>query len=68
MVAIPKSIKPHRIIENFDVFNFDLSEEDVRTIDALDRGAKGRINYIIKVPGANVRDEEHPHYPFKLEF
>jgi diketogulonate reductase-like aldo/keto reductase len=39
--AIPKSVKPHRIAENFDVFDFSLAAEELAAIDALDRGARG---------------------------
>jgi diketogulonate reductase-like aldo/keto reductase len=39
--AIPKSVKPHRIAENFDVFDFSLTAEEVTAIDALDRGVRG---------------------------
>jgi diketogulonate reductase-like aldo/keto reductase len=39
--AIPKSVKPHRIAENFDVFDFALEAEEVAAIDALDRGVRG---------------------------
>ena len=39
--AIPKSTKPHRIAENFDVFDFDLSGGELSAIDALDTGERG---------------------------
>lgn len=42
--AIPKSLKPHRIVENFDVFDFDLSSDDLATIDKLDTGVRGGPN------------------------
>ncbi|MED1793122.1 aldo/keto reductase [Brevibacillus nitrificans] len=35
VVTIPKSIKEHRIVENADVFNFELSADDMAKIDAL---------------------------------
>jgi 2,5-diketo-D-gluconate reductase A len=41
-VVIPKSVTPARIRENFELFDFELSGEDVERIDALDRGEEGR--------------------------
>ena len=39
--AIPKSVRPHRIAENFDVFDFILTADEVASIDALDTGVRG---------------------------
>ncbi|PDP87860.1 oxidoreductase [Glycomyces fuscus] len=39
-VVIPKSATPSRIRENFEVFDFELSAEDMDRIGALDRGAR----------------------------
>jgi 2,5-diketo-D-gluconate reductase A len=36
-VVIPKSVTPRRIEENIDVLDFDLSEQDMQAIAALDR-------------------------------
>ncbi|MFL6136072.1 MAG: aldo/keto reductase [Nocardioidaceae bacterium] len=39
--VIPKSTKPHRIAENFDVFDFDLTADELVAIDALDTDQRG---------------------------
>jgi diketogulonate reductase-like aldo/keto reductase len=38
--AIPKSTRPQRIAENFDVFDFELVESELAAIDSLDRGVR----------------------------
>jgi len=40
IVAIPKSVKPHRIEENIGVFDFELTADEVASIAALDTGVR----------------------------
>jgi len=42
-IAIPKSTRPERMHENIAVFDFQLSPEEMASINALDRGANGRV-------------------------
>lgn len=37
VITIPKSTKQHRIVANSDIFDFEISPEDVAQLDAMDR-------------------------------
>lgn len=39
--AIPKSVNTARIAENIDIFDFELTDEELSTLDNLDRGVRG---------------------------
>ncbi|XP_061770237.1 aldo-keto reductase family 1 member B7 isoform X3 [Nerophis ophidion] len=59
VVVIPKSITPHRIQENFQVFDFQLSDEDMKTILGFDRN--WRVCPFLM-------NKKHKDYPFHAEF
>jgi len=56
MVVIPKSVKRFRIVQNFDVLDFHLSNMEMARIDGLD------INWRILPLD---RDDQHPDWPFR---
>ncbi|WP_031027369.1 aldo/keto reductase [Streptomyces sp. NRRL WC-3725] len=39
-IVIPKSVTPERIRQNLDVFGFELTDEDLRSLAASDRGLR----------------------------
>jgi diketogulonate reductase-like aldo/keto reductase len=42
--AIPKSVNPQRIRENADIFDFNLTDEEIAEISALDTGQRGGVD------------------------
>ena len=40
IIVLPKSSTPERIAQNFDVFGFDLTPDEVAAIDGIDRGLR----------------------------
>jgi aldehyde reductase len=40
IIVIPKSVTQSRIVTNINIFDFALSEDEMKTIDAFDRNGR----------------------------
>ena len=61
-IVIPKSVKKTRIAENFNVYGFELSQLDMKTIEKLDRGTAGKTFFMKFLP-SDQNPETLPEYP-----
>ncbi|XP_058153415.1 aldo-keto reductase family 1 member D1 isoform X2 [Dasypus novemcinctus] len=59
VIVIPKSSNPERIKENFQVFDFSLTEKEMKDIEALNTN----IRYVDLLLWS-----DHPEYPFNDEY
>uniref|UniRef100_A0A914WIJ7 NADP-dependent oxidoreductase domain-containing protein n=1 Tax=Plectus sambesii TaxID=2011161 RepID=A0A914WIJ7_9BILA len=60
VIVIPKSTSEHRLKENFDVFDFELSKDEMAKMAGIDRNWR--------ILDLTARDGDHPHFPFNIEF
>ncbi|VDM64800.1 unnamed protein product [Angiostrongylus costaricensis] len=60
VIVIPKSTSEMRIKENAALFDFKLTEAQMKEIDGLDRGWR----FVDFSPG----ESDHPHLPFLEEY
>ncbi|XP_020656171.2 aldo-keto reductase family 1 member D1 [Pogona vitticeps] len=59
VVVIPKSFNPERIRENFQIFDFALTDKEMKSIEALNKN----IRYV-----ELLMWKDHPEYPFHEEY
>ncbi|XP_076732011.1 aldo-keto reductase family 1 member D1 isoform X2 [Maylandia zebra] len=59
VVVIPKSFSPARIKENFEIFDFSLSDADMKAVEGLNKN----IRFV-----ELLRWSDHPEYPFHDDF
>ncbi|XP_065556413.1 aldo-keto reductase family 1 member B1-like isoform X1 [Artemia franciscana] len=59
VIAIPKSVHKERLAQNINIFDFNLSDEDMKLVDSFD--CNGRVCHLNWV-------NDHPHFPFHIEF
>ncbi|XP_059567880.1 aldo-keto reductase family 1 member D1 isoform X2 [Myotis daubentonii] len=59
IVVIPKSFNPKRIKENFQIFDFSLTEEEMKSVEALNKDVR-LVDLLLW--------SDHPEYPFYEEY
>ncbi|XP_045460147.1 aldo-keto reductase family 1 member A1-like [Harmonia axyridis] len=62
IVPIPKSTNPSRIKMNIEIFDFQLNDQEMNEIKALDKGQR-LLNFSELFDGI----DKHPEYPFKSQ-
>jgi len=69
VVTLPKSTQRARIKSNLEVWNFELSDEEMRSIGSLNRNWRACLPTIELSDGTTTsRDAKHPFWPFLEEF
>jgi len=68
ITVLPKSITKSRIVENFQVFDFELAAEDLAQIKALDINKRCLAPTVERDGKVVFRDEKAPFFPFHIEF
>ncbi|XP_076029997.1 aldo-keto reductase family 1 member A1-like [Oratosquilla oratoria] len=64
IVIIPKSSNAERLKENLEVFDFELTAEEMGELDSLDLGKKGKLFTFSNFKGL----DKHPEYPFHIPY
>lgn len=57
--VIPKSVTPARILQNFQIFDFDLQSDEVKQLEALNK------DHRLNIEASAV---DHKFYPFKIDY
>ncbi|RCN49554.1 oxidoreductase, aldo/keto reductase family protein [Ancylostoma caninum] len=60
VIVIPKSISEARIKENAALFDFKLTDAEMKEMEGLERGWR--------IVDLTARDSDHPHFPFLEEY
>lgn len=60
VIVIPKSVKRNRIIENIQIFDFELTSDEISELESLNYGYRSCPGD----PGAELL----PHYPFHIPY
>lgn len=51
LVTIPKCSSAERLKENINIFDFELDQEDIKSLEGLDRGDEARVFDMSFIPG-----------------
>jgi len=68
VAVIPKSITPSRIKENFEIWDFELSSDEMKFILSMNKNLRFCVPKLKLSDGKEIiRDKSHQNFPFKDE-
>lgn len=59
MIPIPKSVRKHRLAENIDIFDFNLTEQEKQIMESFNTGERLVAMYDAR---------RSPHWPYGIKF
>jgi len=66
--VIPKSVTASRIKQNSDIFDFELTANDMKLVDSFHRGWRACLPTIIVDGKSVIRDAHHFLFPFGIHY
>jgi len=66
--VIPKSVTPTRIVDNSKIWDFVLSDEDVKLLNGVDKNSRSVVPVVERDGKVEFRDKDAPYFPFLIEF
>ncbi|ESN97994.1 hypothetical protein HELRODRAFT_101948 [Helobdella robusta] len=69
IAVVPKSVTPSRILENNQIFDFCLTDEEMKQVSSLNRDLRVIIPIVVDKDGKKINwFASSPQFPFNVEF
>jgi len=68
IAVIPKSVTQSRIVQNNQIWDFEIPESEVSVIRSINKDQRSMVPQVERNGVKEYRDKTAPHFPFLIEF